>query len=129
MRKHPRYRTDKVFQDFVKSNDREVADDGFSPETEEYYQELDRRLKVRYPEEYRGASKSDKDDRKETPARSKHPSASFRRDNAAAVKTKSGFKMRGSKVQLTPRQRQNMVKFGLDPSNANDVRDYVINNL
>lgn len=129
LRKHPRYGTDKVFQGFVKAADRAVADDGFSAETEEYYEELDRRVKERYPEEYKGAKKKETEERKNPPVRSKHPSASFRRDNTVATKTKGGFKMRGSKVQLSDRQKQNMRNFGMDPTSTNDVREYVTNNL
>lgn len=129
-RAHRRFGTDQVFQDFVKSTDRQIAKEGFDPESSEYYAELDKRVKQRYPEEYPKTKQANGKDKNGTPVkRASHPSASFRRDNGAKPKTKDGFVIRGSKVTLTARQQENMRAFQLDPSNPNDVREYVNNNL
>jgi hypothetical protein len=133
MRKHPRYKRDVVFQGFVKGVDREVASDGFDPESDEFYRELDRRIKKRYPEEYKGERKRDEDtdtgEEEDPKPRRKHPSANLRRGGDGQSKKVGDFQIRGNKVKLTDRQRANMRAFGMDPTNKDDVREYVSNNL
>lgn len=120
-RKHGRYNTDKSFQGFVKGVDAELCAEGFDPETDEFYEELDKRVGKRYPEEYRGQAKPR--------PRRQAPSQTLERNTAPTRPTQAGsFKRVGTKVTLTPRQARNMRQFGLDPENANDVRDYVREN-
>ena len=113
-----------------------VAAAGFDPETDEYYKELDRRIKKRYPEEYkmeRRQRDEDTDDETEegetSPARRRHPSQQLRRGNDRGTKDVGGFKVRGTKVTLSPRQKANMRNFQMDPSNPDDVKEYVISNM
>lgn len=135
VRKHPRYQRDIEFQSFVKGVDKAVAQAGYDPESDDFYRELDRRIKKRYPEEYKMGKSRDEDiddegEEEETPKpRRKHPSANMRRGNDKPAKENGGFNIKNGKVRLTPRQMQNMRAFQMDPSNPDDVREYVTNNL
>jgi len=134
VRKHPRYNRDVEFASFVKGVDKAVAQAGFDPESDEFYRELDRRIKRRFPEEYKMGRKDkdvdaeDETEEEERPRR-KHPSANLRRGGDKPTKDAGGFNIKGGKVRLTPRQMSNMRNFQLDPSNPDDVREYVINNM
>jgi len=133
MRKHPRYNRDITFQGFVRGVDKALAADGFDPETDEYYREMDKRIKKRYPEEYKMQRKDEDLDAEETeeedpPPRRKHPSANLRRGNDKPSKSAKEFNIQNGKVTLTDRQKANMRKFQMDPTNKDDVREYVLNN-
>jgi hypothetical protein len=133
-RKHPRFQRDIEFQGFVRGADKAVAAAGFDPETDEYYKELDRRIKKRYPEEYKMERRQRDEDtdetEEETPApRRRHPSQQLRRGNDRGTKDVGGFKVRGTKVTLSARQKANMRNFQMDPSNPDDVKEYVLNNM
>lgn len=127
-RQHPRYNTDKSFEGFVKGVDKELVAEGFDAESDEFYDELDRRIKKRYPEEYRGA-KGRKTEEVETPRR-RAPSQQAARDSAPARRNKDdgSFVRSGSKVRLSARQVRNMRQFGLDPTDIKDVTAYIREN-
>jgi hypothetical protein len=118
MRKHPRFNRDQEFAALVRATDKSVAAAGFDPETDEFYAELDKRLRKRYPEEYPKAGK-----------RPSPPSANPRTEGAGPSKrTTEEFKSRNGRVTLSARQVANMRKFQLDPTNPADVREYVNQN-
>lgn len=119
IRKHPRFRNDSDFKDLVKRYDREIAKEGFDPETDEFYEELDRRVKKVYPEEYPQPTRTQ---------RNKHPSQNQRPAAKQPSKTAGDLKAKDGKVRLTQSQVANMRKFGMDPSNPNHVLAYVQNN-
>jgi hypothetical protein len=123
VRKHPRFNRDPEFGEIARVIDKQVARDGYDPETDEFYEEVDKRLAKRFPDEYKGQ-------RKEGERRNKPPSQGFRRE-AGGPKTKQigNFEVRGGKIKLTESQVKNMRTFGFDPSNAEDVRDYISNNI
>jgi hypothetical protein len=120
LRKHPRYGTDPEFQALVKAIDKKVASEGFDQATPEYYEELDRRVKKRFPEEYK----------REAPKKRRHPTQGGSDDsaNARPRNDSNGFERRGNRVKLSPAQVQNMRRFGLDPDKPEDVKAYVVNN-
>lgn len=126
-RKHPRFNRDPEFADIVRVIDKAVARDHFDPETDEYYREVDKRLRKHYPEEYKNV-KADEGD--EPQRRNKPPSQGFRREAPAQRKrTVGGFEVQGKSIKLSPRQVENMKVFGMDPQNPADVREYVGNNI
>lgn len=118
MRKHPRFNRDQEFAALVRATDKSVANAGFDPETDEFYAELDKRLRKRYPEEYPKAGK-----------RPSPPSSNPRTEGAGPTKKKSeSFTSRNGRVTLSRADVANMRKFQLDPTNPADVREYVISN-
>lgn len=120
MRKHPKYRTDEAFAGFVKAVDKQVAADGFDPETDDYYKELDKRVKTRFPEEYKGSKAT------EEVRRNKPPTLGLRRESSQG-KPRGEFETRNGKVSLTKAQLQNMRVFGLDPTNIEHIAEYAKN--
>lgn len=120
-RQHARFNTDPEFQGFVKGVDSKLCAEGFDPETDEFYEELDKRVKRRYPEEYRN---------RQARERRAAPSQTVDRDSAPANRSKQTqtFQRNGNKVTLSARQVRNMRQFGMDPENADDVRSYVREN-
>lgn len=124
IRRHPRFTSDSEFANTAKVVDSQVARDGFNPETDEYYKEVDKRMSKFYPKEFGGG--------KIVPKVRKHPASGMRQNEGGggkpAAKKNGAFEMRGGKVYLTQRQVQTMRTFQLDPTNPNDVRDFVEQN-
>lgn len=124
IRKHPRFNSDAEFGEIARVIDKQVARDGFDPETDEFYGEVDKRLAARFPDEYKGQKKLPDEARRNRP-----PSQGFRREPSGKRTGKVGnFEVRGGKVRLSPRQVSNMRTFGLDPTSESDVREYIGNN-
>lgn len=129
LRKHQRYHTDQAFQSFVKVIDRQVAAEGYDANSDEYWEELDSRVKGRFPEEYGKVKRRNNDD---TPQRRRHPARGSEGDDSPSGgkrRDRDGFVRRGSKVVLTPRQLKNMSRFGLDPDSDEDRKAYVRENM
>lgn len=129
IRKHGRYNTDKEFAATARTVDQQVSAAGFNPETDEYYKELDKRMSKFYPKEFKGGRVTEV-----IPPRRKHPASGLRRDEGGAApstkkKTVGGnFEMKNGRVMLTPRHIKTMRDFNMDPTNPNDVRDFVEQN-
>jgi len=121
IRKHQRFNTDASFAGVVRGIDAAVKSEGFNPETDEYYEELDKRVRALYPDEYPKVRQ-----RRRGPSEQRQHSAAVRRPNAEAFTIKDG------KVRIPPKEfariKRNMLNFGMDPANPNDVREYVLNN-
>jgi hypothetical protein len=126
VRKHGRFNTDPSFKATAQSVDAQVAAAGFDPESDEYYKEIDKRMAKFYPKEFQLARKTNET----PPARKKPPVSGSRNDNAGKkpVKTSGPFKVQNGKVILSARNLQTMRDFGMDPTNPNDVRDFVQQN-
>jgi hypothetical protein len=126
IRKHQRFNTDAEYNATAKSVDSQVKAAGFDPETDDYYKELDKRMSKFYPKEFASAIK------KIVPKVRKHPASGIRQNEGGGTKPvtkKSGaFEVRNGRVYLTPRQVQTMRTFQMDPTNPNDVRDFVEQN-
>lgn len=120
IRKHPSFTSDPVFAEFVKAIDRKLAKQGLDPETDDFYRTLDKEVSKRYPEEY---------PRRKAAKPAVPPTLNARREGNQKPASKTvDFATQNGKVRVTRRQLDNMSKFGLDPRNPNDVRDYVLNN-
>lgn len=123
-RKNPRYDTDPVFAAAVNAIDNRLAAGGSNPESDAHYRAIDAELKKQ------GLIKI----RAKTPAR-RHPSSQVSRESAPMQRRRGGEqkavikdgKLRVSKSRLE-RAKQTMAKFGMDPSNKNDIRDFFLNN-
>ncbi len=126
-RKHPKFERDPVFAQFVRAVDNAMAAEGHDARTDEYYKELDKRVKERYPEEYPRSAKTPDIRTKKR----RHPSVMQSRESdrsAAPAAGKNGFRVRGNKISLTAAQVQTMRTFQLDPTNPKDVREFYVNN-
>lgn len=120
IRKHQAFNADPVFAEFVRAVDRKLGKQGLDPETDEFYTALDKEVRKRYPEEYPAA----KPQRRQNP-----PTLNPRREGTRKPPAAStDFATRNGKVRVTSRQLENMAKFGFNPKDPNDVRDYVLNN-
>lgn len=94
-----------------------LVEDGFNPNLAEYYEELDRRMKRRHPVLYPSAAKPpvQRKPAQQTVGRVTH-------DNPP--KTGVSSKRR---VVLTQEDKRNMLRFNLDPSNPEHLREYARN--
>lgn len=123
-RKHPKFDRDPVFAQFVRAVDASMASEGHDARTDEYYKELDKRVKERFPEEYpRPADIRTK--------KRKHPSQMQSRESDRSVSPSTGpdgFRVRNGKVSLTPQQVQTMRTFQMDPTLPSDVREFYNSN-
>lgn len=124
-RKHQRFTTDEAFAGYVAAIDRALAREGFNRNTDKYFQELDKRVKDRFPEEYG----------KTLPVRRTHPSSGPDADggsnaNAARGTRQTGtFQRRGKAHVLSKRQEVIMRTVGLDPTDPEDRKTFVRENL
>lgn len=123
-RKHPKYGKDSQLTSVINVIDSQLAAEGFDPETDEYYEELDRRAAKHYPKEFKRA-KPEREQRR-------HPSQHSEREQEGARRApkKVGNFERGrnGQVKLSKFDVQTMREFSLDPTNPEDVREYVRNN-
>lgn len=104
--------------------DKEVFDDGYSPDTDEYFEELDKRIKAKMPELYEdaddGAGDDDKDDKDETP-RGKSVVAPVGGNETRHQRSS------GSKVELGPEDFATMREFNLDPNDPEVLKEFARN--
>ena len=100
--------------------DKEVYNAGFDPETQEYFDELDKRLKAQFPDLYDEADTSADDDEKP-----KRPT----RSPVTPVGGNDTRRQRnsGSKVELGESDFANMRRFGLDTNDPNVLKEYARN--
>lgn len=132
VRRHPRYNTDAEYRNTANTLDAQVVAAGFDSQTDEYFSELDKRMAKFYPKEFAAKTKQG-----DAPVRRKHPASGQRREDGSTTagrKTQrsndpTSFDIKNGKVTLTPRHMENMRKFGLDPTDPNDAREYVRHNM
>lgn len=103
--------------------DREVYDEGYDPNTQEYFDELDRRIKEKMPELYDDLDAADSggDDKK---TERKRPTQS---PVAGVSRQDSQHKGRGSKVELTEDDFATMRQFNLDPNDPEVLKEFARN--
>jgi hypothetical protein len=106
--------------------DKEVHKDGFRPTDEDYFEELDLRLREAAPELF------DEDgDPAPPPRNQQHRQAGGkpRSPVAAADDASRNSNPRGNpnKVDLGPIEFANMRRFGLDPNNKDHLKEYALN--
>lgn len=101
--------------------DKEVYREGYEPTTDEYFEELDRRIKEAAPELYddAGSTADDPPTRGKRPTRS--PVAPVGGNETRRQSTSS------SKVELGESDFANMRRFGMDPKDPNVLREYAAN--
>jgi hypothetical protein len=122
-RKNPRYERDPEFAAAVNAIDASLAAGGSNPESDDHYKELDRRLKKLSPPKVK------------TPQR-RHPSQQQSREESPSVVRRSAgdarVQVKNGKIKISPaklqRVKENMSRFGLDPTNKKDLQDYILNN-
>lgn len=96
--------------------DSELTNEGFDQNTDEYFDELDRRIGELYPELYTS------DD--EEPDPQPKPKRKIETNVRGAPPTKPNAGNSGNKVTLGPADYANMRKFKLDPKNPEHVKAY-----
>lgn len=123
-RQHPEYMSDASFRQDVDSIDNGLAKQGLDPESDEYYKALDKKLAKLYPKYYK------RKDREEARPR-RHPSAQVRSEGARPMQKRvqitADGKIRMPASELA-RIKKNIQKFGLDPEDPANIREYVNNN-
>lgn len=108
-----RFRTERDAMGVI---DKGLAAEGYDPATKTYFDELDRRLRYKFPNLPGG----DKTVKKEPKKRTRKRSSVAAVDRGSVPKGRS----RSGKVILTGEDRANMERFGLDPRDANQVQQY-----
>lgn len=95
--------------------DREVFADGYDPNTEEYFQELDRRLKEKEPNLYDDADTGNSRQRRRSPVAPVGGAESNQPRRSA------------SKVELGEEDFANIRRFGMDPNDPQVLKEYARN--
>ena len=111
---HPEFETDPKFRRAVLAADNFITTSGSNPNTAKHYEKLEGLIAKDYPDYF--------------------PKAKARKRNKPAVTEggrKSSKKFTGSrrrgKVVITSADKENMRRFGLDPSNSEHLRNYAAN--
>lgn len=121
------YRSDGVFKAAADATEKTVASDGYAPDTEDYYEEISKRLAKRFPEEFPDL-KQGKQKRRRPPVENDSDDApATRRDRKD--REVGGIKVRGNKAYLTPQNIKTMKAVGMDPSDPEDVKIFVRENV
>jgi hypothetical protein len=106
--------------------DKDVFKDGYEPDTDEYFDELDRRIKAKEPSLYDDGTDDDltgKDDDKGDKGRGRQVVAPVGGNENRRQRSSS------SKVQLTEEDFENMRRFRLDPNDPAVLKEYAKNKL
>lgn len=122
-RKNPRYQKDQEFAAAVNGIDQALVANGSNPESDEHYKEIDRRIRKLFP----GYGEPRKQRRHPSQQMAREESPSQRRPPGDARVTVRGGKIKISATKLA-RVKENMARFGLDPTNKKDLQDYILNN-
>lgn len=104
--------------------DKEVHADGFDPGTDEYFEELDSRIKAKQPKLYDDDKDTDDDDVSDDTSKGR------RRSPVAGVdRGTDGHRSsrRGNKVELGEADFANMRRFNLDPNDPEVLKEYARN--
>lgn len=99
--------------------DRELAAEGWEPTEDDYFEELDRRLKEKAPEVF----DDDGDDARAKGGRKRSPVGGVGNESGTGAKPKGN----PSKVELSREDFANMRRFGLDPSDPKVLKEYAAN--
>jgi hypothetical protein len=102
--------------------DREVFEDGYSPDTDEYFEELDRRIKEKEPNLFDDDGRTAADEADKT--RGRRPQSPVAGVETAGVRRQ---RTSGSKVELGEEDFANMRRFNLDPNDPEVLKEYARN--
>lgn len=102
--------------------DKEIFREGFDPNTQEYFDELDKRIRKQMPDLYDDVKPAAEED-SDTTGRKRKQSP------VAGVDGDQGRQRveRGSKVKLEPEDFENMRRFGLDTNDPEVLKEYARN--
>lgn len=123
------YRADGVFKAAADATEKTVANDGFTPHTEEYYTEISKRLAKRFPEEFPDIKKDGKNRRRRPPVENDGDDAPATRSDRRGREEPGGIKVKGGKAYLSAQNIKTMRAVGMDPNNAEDVKIFVRENV
>lgn len=123
-RRNQLYGKNPAFTAAVNGIDGQLTAAGSNPESDEHYERLDRQLKKHFPQFY-----------KKRPAPRRHPSDQTPREGSPGQRRRieqgrpqiRNGRLQVPKSELT-RIKANMVKFGMDPNDPKDVKEYLQNN-
>lgn len=126
------YNKDREATEAANIIDSSLTKEGYDQNTDEYFEELNRRLSRRFPNLVKSGDNDDEDDfddedfeeKPEPKKKSKPVSARVEQIPASAKKKRSG-----NKIQLTRSDLANMEKFGLDPTDPKALKEYAKNKL
>ena len=121
------YNGDPVFKSAADAVERLVSKDGFNPKTQEYYDEISKRLAKRFPEEFPDIRADGKSRRRRSPVETGGDEAPTQRNPRGAEA--GGIKVRGKKAYLSPQNIKTMRAVGMDPTDPSDVRIFVRENV
>src|SRR5690606_31994719 len=77
-----------------------VEDEGIDPQSEEYYQELDKRMRANFPQRFKAKASNEEEAPRQPQARQQRPGVAAQRGAAPAGGTTNGKKT----IKLTPSQ-------------------------
>lgn len=103
--------------------DKEVFDDGYDPNTPEYYEELTARIKAKLPDLFDDDTGSAEEDPPPTRKSSRSPVAPVGRSESASTQRRSS----SSRVELNEQDFANMRRFGLDTNDPAVLKEYAQN--
>ena len=113
--------------------DKEVHADGFDPATDEYFEELNTRIKEKEPKLYDDGGADDLDDIDEHGEGDKNRGRKkvTKKSPVASVDGLGGNRRRtsGNKVELDEADFENMRRFNLDPNDPEVLKEYARNKL
>lgn len=102
--------------------DQEVFDDGFDPGTEEYFEELNARLREKAPEVF-DSGDADGRDSDPPPRRNQAPVGGVEDGSAGSDQQR----LSSNQVVLNDDDFENMRRFGMDPNDPATLREYALN--
>ena len=113
---HPEYESDPKFRRAVLGADRIVNAEGYNINTDEYYQEISKILAKRFPDYI-----DEEDLGEEKPQRRKTRRSPTTGVSRGGTQVSSKVNLRKGRVTLTPKDRRQMLRFGLNPNSKEDV--------
>ena len=117
--RHPRFKNDARFRRIVLAADNLVSGRGLNPNTERYYDAIEKIVADDFPDEFGKSKRKDRDERKGR----KPVVTNGRRNQGAAEHRKPG------RVKITADDKARMSQFGLDPENPQHLREWAANKM
>lgn len=109
---HPEFKTDSKFKRQVIAADSYITSKGSNPNSDKHYARLEEMLQDDFPEYFDEKPKRKKRKRRKPPV------------TESGRKVKVRTRNRRGRVKITREDKQNMMRFGLDPSDPKHLREY-----
>lgn len=113
---HPQFRSDDKFRRAVLATDNYLASKGLNHQSADYWQKLEREVAEDFPQYFK----------KKPTVRRKPASAT---SGSKGVGRSAEVDRKRGKVRITSEDKQNMIRFNLDPNNRDHVREYAASKL